>query len=90
MNINTDHIKKLIEEFNSNPDSDQLTNAERAILKKLLLIEKEANEIVNNSNKLSDEIKNRQEQLAELTKQILIKKGQSQGLIESLLTLRDV
>lgn len=82
------YLQGISEKFNVNPEDTELTEVERVLLKKVILIEKEISELITQFNSLNEEMKERQEKINILTQQLTSKKGQSQGIVESLLLLR--
>ena len=82
------YLLKVVEKFNANPTDPELSRAEQTLLQKAGVVEKEASELAQTYVKLSNEIREKQEQMQALSQQITHKKGQSQGLVDSLLALR--
>lgn len=82
------YLHRILDLFNSNPASEELTTTEKAILTKIMAVEREASEIVKQAMEINKEIEERQEKVTMLNQQILHKKGQSQGLLDSLLATR--
>jgi hypothetical protein len=82
------YLQSVLEKFNADPEDPGLTESERVLLGKVVTIEKEVNDLVEQFNTLNKEVSERQEGMNVLNQQLLLKRGQSQGLVESLLALR--
>ena len=82
------YLQSVVDKFNADPNDPTLTTAEHVLIQKVVLVQKEVNDLAQQFVQLNNEVKEKQEQMATLNQQIVLKKGQSQGLIESLLALR--
>lgn len=82
------YLQSILAKFNDNSADSSLTDIERVLLGKVAVIEKEVNTLVESFNNLNKEISEKQENMNVLNQQLLLKRGKSQGLIESLLALR--
>lgn len=80
-----EYLNSILEKFNADPNDESLSETERVLLQKVMDVEKEVVELSEQFNTLAEEIKAKQEKA---NQQILLKKGQSQGLVDSLLALR--
>lgn len=82
------YLQEVLQKFNTDQDDPYLTDIEKSLLKKVVVVEKEVRDMRNELDKLSTEITERQEKINTLNQRLLFKRGQSEGLVESLLTLR--
>jgi t-SNARE complex subunit (syntaxin) len=82
------YLQDILAKFNADPEDPGLTEAERVLLKKVVVIEREVAGLVEQFTELNKEVTERQEKMNALNQQLLLKRGQSQGLVESLLALR--
>jgi len=83
-----EYLKDILEKFNANNSDSTLSDAERLLLQKTVGVEKEINNLSQEFVKLNNEIKEKQDQMNQLNQKIVLKRGQSQGFVESLLVLR--
>jgi hypothetical protein len=82
------YLQDVLAKFNLDQDDPGLTEPERILLRKIAAIEKEVNELIEQFTGLNKEVTERQERMNTINQQLLLKRGQSQGLVESLLALR--
>jgi len=82
------YLQNVLAKFNLDQEDPGLTEPERILLKKIAAIEKEVNELIEQFTSLNKEVTDRQEKMNTLNQQLLLKRGQSQGLVDSLLALR--
>ena len=82
------YLDDIFAKFNADPEDPDLTETERTLLKKLSIVIKEVSELARQFNELDKEVSDRQEKMSTINQELLLKKGQSQGLVESLLALR--
>lgn len=82
------YLQEVLQRFNTDQDDPYLTDTEKSLLKKVVIVEKEVRDMLSELDKLNIEITERQEKINALNQRLLFRKGQSQGLVESLLTLR--
>jgi ABC-type Fe3+-hydroxamate transport system substrate-binding protein len=82
------YLQDILAKFNLDQNDPDLTEPERILLGKIVAIEKEANELIEQFTSLNKEVTERQEKMNNINQQLLLKRGQSQGLVESLLALR--
>lgn len=83
------YLQSVVDKFNTDPNDLTLTKPESILIQKVVLVQKEVNDFAQEYVKLSNEIKEKQDQMNTLNQQIILKRGQSQGLVESLLALRN-
>jgi len=76
-----DEIDVELAKFNANPEDPGLSEAERVLMGKIVLVQKDIAEKVNRVNELNKESQ-------ELTQQVVHLQGQSQGFLDSLLALK--
>lgn len=84
------YLKSIIEKFNENKEHPDLSDMEKAVLAQVLVVEKEVEELAKQGIDLSKEIEERQGKISNINQQILVKKGQSQGLVDALLATKKV
>jgi len=82
------YLQSLLDRFNANPQDETLTPVQRALLSQVQAVTKEISSLVVQGEEVNNEIVERQNKLVQLNQQVLLKRGQSQGLVEALLALR--
>jgi len=75
------YLQGVLEKFNTNPDSPELSVAERTLMRKIAESQRNINEKVQKINEINKEAQN-------LIQQVVHLQGQSQGFLDSLLALR--
>jgi len=83
------YLQDLLNKFNANPDDLELSKAQRTLLRQVQSVTKELSETLVKADEVAKEIQDRQNTLGGLNQQSLLKRGQSQGLVDALLALRD-
>ena len=82
------YLQDILGRFNVNNQDPTLSLAEKKLLSRVVVVETDVNNLSQEFVKLNNEIKEKQEKMNTLNQQILLKRGQSQGLVDSLLALR--
>lgn len=82
------YLQGLLDKFNTNPEDPTLQQVERVLLKKLVEVHKNINDLSGQINTLNEEIKEKQQKGNALVQQVTHLQGQSQGYLDSLLALR--
>jgi hypothetical protein len=82
------YLQKILGLFNVSPENPELTAIEKAVLMKIMTVEKETSEIIKQAMEINKEIEEKQNKITMLNQQILHKKGQARGLCDSLLATR--
>ena len=80
------YLQEVVNKLNANDPT--LTRAERILIQKVVAVQKDVDSMAQKFVQLDNEINEKKTQMTTLNQQIILKKGQSQGLIESLLALR--
>lgn len=83
------YLQDLINKHNANAEDPTLTHAQRALLGQVRGVTQELSELFVKADEVGKEIQERNNSLQQLQQQVLLKRGQSQGLIDALLTLRE-
>jgi translation initiation factor 2B subunit (eIF-2B alpha/beta/delta family) len=83
------YINQLLEKYNVDPDDETFTIAERVLLKKIVKVEQTATDIIEQIKDVEKEINETQQKLTTLNSNLLHTKGQSKGLLEALLSLKE-
>lgn len=82
------YLENALEKYNKNPDDPYLTETEKVLLRKITEIEKTKSELNKKYTDLKKEIEKIQERMNNIEQQCIYLGGQSQGVLDSLLTLR--
>lgn len=82
------YLQGILAKFNANAEDASLSTAEKLLLQRVVVVEKEVNDLAQKFVELSEEVKKKQDEMNSLNQQIILRRGQSQGLVESLLALR--
>lgn len=80
-------LQPIFDKYNTNPNDDSFTPAEKIVLDQLRAVQMELGDINKQVDQLNKEIKERQDKGNELLQQSLYKQGQNQGLLDTLLAL---
>ena len=82
------YLQEVLEKFNTNPDDPSLQDVERVLLGKIKVAQKSIAEATKQVEDINAEIRERQERGNVVVQQLVHLRGQSQGLVDSLLALR--
>lgn len=82
------YLQDVLNKFNTNNDDPYLTETEKVLLRKVVLVEKTISELLEKHKEYGKEIKKIQEKKNNIDQQVIFLRGQSKGLLDSLLTLR--
>lgn len=83
------YLQELLNKYGANQSDESLTAVQRTLLAQVQTLTKDVGSITSQAEELSKEITERQNTIMQLNQQVLHKRGQSQGLIDALLALRE-
>ena len=83
------YLQDLINKHNVNADDPTLTHVQRTLLGQVRNVTQELSTLFVKADEVGKEIQERNQTLQGLQQQVLLKRGQSQGLIDALLALRE-
>jgi len=82
------YLKGLLDMFNADPNSADLDDTAKMLLGQIQVVQQEIAELAKQIEELNGEIRERQEKGNGLVQQVVLKQGESQGYINTLLKLR--
>lgn len=83
------YLQGLLDKFNANAEDPTLTHAQRALLGQVRAVTQELSQLFVQADEVNKEIQEGNSKLQNLQQQVLLKRGQSQGLVDALLALRE-
>jgi len=77
-----EYLKELLQKFNTNPEDESLLPIEKILLGKIVEVEKGISDVL-------EQVKKAEENLGLLNSNLIQARGQSQGFVSALLTLKE-
>lgn len=85
---NKEYLNKVVERYNANPDDAELSDTEKALLSRLVEVEKRLAALRQQAGELEKDINQKTQSLYELRNVMVHEKGKSDGLVDALLSLK--
>jgi len=82
------YLKELLEVFNKNPNSADLDDTTKILLGQIREVQQEVTGLSQQIEQLNNEIRERREKANNLVENLILKKGENQGHLNTLLKIR--